>query len=229
MPDKLAKAKQLISLMNEGVTKDEFTRSFANLTNLVIRVQKELMQRIDNETATVKRLPVGPKGDKGDKGEIGLTGKQGSQGIRGVQGPLGKNGLNGKDGSPDTPRQVKDKLLTIGLSVNDIQGLRNVLDEHDQRIGKGRIADQTAIGVLRHQLTYYDLSSFLDGTTTTFNLPSFQKIVQITLSSYPTILRPGVDFTFSNSPSQVTFIGVIAANKATILSAGETVVLLMNA
>lgn len=87
------------------------------------------------------------KGDKGDKGEEGMMGPRGYDGIKGVDGkngtdgkdgkdgidgesitgPQGRHGedgiqgLPGKDGSPDTPAQIRKKILPI--EIDDVIGL----------------------------------------------------------------------------------------------------------
>lgn len=76
---------------------------------------------------TKKTEIIGPQGDRGEPGETivgsvgprggrGETGQRGEQGERGEsivgpQGSQGERGATGENGSPDTPTQVKDKLL----------------------------------------------------------------------------------------------------------------------
>lgn len=67
----------------------------------------------------------GMKGDKGDKGERGEKGEKGEDGF-GIDGKDGKNGIDGKDGSPDTPKQVKEKLLKVGLDYNELDNTPDI-------------------------------------------------------------------------------------------------------
>jgi hypothetical protein len=63
--------------------------------------------------------------------EIAKNGRNGRDGLDGISytkeeilalvKPLIPKAKNGKDGSPDTPKQVKDKLLEVGLSYKDIK------------------------------------------------------------------------------------------------------------
>jgi len=89
------------------------------------------------EVITIKG-EKGDVGDKGDQGEMGLNGKDGKNGkdgidgrngLDGLNGIDGKNGENGKDGSPDTAEQVKEKLLEVGLNIEDITDLKDTLEE----------------------------------------------------------------------------------------------------
>ena len=77
----------------------------------------------------------GEKGEQGERGEQGLqgeqgiegkTGKQGDKGQGGTDGAKGKDGKNGKDGSPDTPKQVKEKLLKQGIGYDELTGLPDI-------------------------------------------------------------------------------------------------------
>lgn len=70
-----------------------------------------------------ERGDIGKQGEKGEKGDNGDTGKDG---IDGLDGKDGKNGKNGKDGSPDTPKQVKEKLLKVGLDYNEIDNTPDI-------------------------------------------------------------------------------------------------------
>jgi len=68
----------------------------------------------------------GDKGEKGDKGDTGSPGKNGLNGKDGKKGLNGKDGKNGKDGSPDTPEQVKVKLLKVGLDYNELDNTPDI-------------------------------------------------------------------------------------------------------
>lgn len=76
--------------------------------------------------------PQGPKGDKGDRGDtgpqgdVGPKGDTGSKGDKGDQGDVGPKGENGKDGSPDTPQQVKAKLLQEGLDYSEVKNTPDI-------------------------------------------------------------------------------------------------------
>lgn len=61
-----------------------------------------------------KQGPIGPQGPEGKQGKEGKEGPEGKQGKPGPEGKQGPKGENGKDGSPDTPEQIKEKILKIG-------------------------------------------------------------------------------------------------------------------
>lgn len=73
-----------------------------------------------------ERGDIGKQGEKGEKGDKGDTGKDGIDGLDGKDGKNGKNGKDGKNGSPDTPKQVKEKLLKVGLDYNEIDNTPDI-------------------------------------------------------------------------------------------------------
>lgn len=67
----------------------------------------------------------------------------------------------------------------------------------------------------------YDLSAYLDGSTKTFNIPAIWSIVSVATSSFPNVLRPIIDYTYTGQT--ITFTSEI--DETTTLASGQTVVL----
>ena len=108
------------------------------------------------------------------------------------------------------------------LDVSAIKGL----DELIKKVEKLSEAKQTTRfvggggGVGKHNTFYYDLSSYLDGVTKTFSLPTAWKVIGVhSGGSTPATFRPIVDFTWS--PNSITFTSEIEAS--TTLAAGQTI------
>ncbi len=64
----------------------------------------------------------------GLRGPQGIQGERGAQGIQGERGPQGAAGGQGEQGSPDTPQQVRDKLIQAdgagsGVDADLVDGL----------------------------------------------------------------------------------------------------------
>lgn len=231
---KFEQAEALMKLVSDSLTKTDFTTSFKGVVDYVKRVDINLTNNFKNLSKTLtdkaNEIKVNHKKTEDLQERLNarvLSLKDGKTPIKNVDYFDGAPGLPGNNGSPDTPYQIKDKLGVLEgedrLSIGHIHGLEEALAEGR----KPRIADMTAIGVNRPQMTYIDLSPQLNGVLTTFNTQSFQKIIQISLSSYPNILRPGIDFTFGNSPPSITFIGQVAIDAATVLSTGQTCIVLV--
>lgn len=87
-------------------------------------------QGVEGKMGPAGKTITGPRGPKGDQGEAGKdgksitgpTGRDGKQGPMGPAGPAGKDGKtiegpagrDGQDGSPDTPEDIKAKILKMG-------------------------------------------------------------------------------------------------------------------
>ena len=121
-----------------------------------------------------------------------------------------------------TPQDVRDKLESLEgeerLSVNAIKGLDELLKKYlasnKQTVGFGGIANRDFIKDL-------DISSQLDGVTTTFSIPAVYNIISVHLSSFPHALRKNVDFTYTSTT--ITFTSEI--DPSVTLATGQTCVL----
>ena len=69
----------------------------------------------------------------------------------------------------------------------------------------------------------YDLSSSLDGSTKTFSLPAFWRVLTVDLSSFPHTLRPTTDYTTDASAMTITFTSEIDETAA--LATGQTCII----
>lgn len=186
--------------------------------------------------------PLIPPPIKGDKGEPGNDGNDGhtptAQEILAFIKPLipkVRNGQDGhtptkaelvaliksvmpvpKDGSPDTPQEIKQKLIELPIREPwfDARHIKNLPTELRRRGGivKGGVAPLA-----------YDLSSLLDGSTKSFAIPPNNGILLVTGSGAPFIFRPTVDFTGTGTTT-LTFTSGVDAPSA--LAAGQTLMIL---
>ena len=121
-----------------------------------------------------------------------------------------------------TSQDVRDKLESLEgderLSVDAIKGLEELLKKYSssnkQTVGFGGIANRDFIKDL-------DISSQLDGVTTTFSIPAVYNIISVHLSSFPHALRKNVDFTYTSTT--ITFTSEI--DPSVTLATGQTCVL----
>ena len=74
--------------------------------------------------------------------------KDGYTPVKGVDFFDGKNGDKGKDGSPDTPKQVKAKLLEEGLNYEELSNLPDI--EKIARIAGKQSSKTVSIGELEN-------------------------------------------------------------------------------
>lgn len=177
-----------------------------------------------------------------------IPGKPGEPGPIGPKPKLGvdytiPDPIPGPPGPPGEPGKDADEAAIVAKLENDLprfgEKFRDGLEllEGDERLDASAIKgldaavrkyETKAIPGGGHGGNYvqaYDLSSSLNGSTKTFSLPAFWKIVSVHLSSAPNILRPTVDYTSDASASTITFTSEI--NAATSLASGQTLLVLI--
>lgn len=148
-------------------------------------------------------------------------------GEKGETGDIGPMGPAGPAGSPDMAEDIRNKLeLLQGDERLDISAIKG-LEEYDKRmkvleerpnIGGWSTASGGKI------MKYYDLTPLLDGSTKTFSLPAFWRVINIQCSSSPSTMRENVDYTVNGSLSQITFAASVDAT--TTLATGTTLIVL---
>jgi len=138
--------------------------------------------------------------------------------------------FDGASGSPDTPEVIISKLESIEenedkLKISAIGKLQEKLDELEKKIKTGeRITYVGGAGATGgHVVKAYDLSDSLDGSTKTFSLPAFWRIISVVSSSFPTAFRLTTDYTVDGSLFKITFTSAIDAG--TTLASGQTIII----
>ncbi len=163
----LEKLGQLLKMMDEQLTKEDFVKAFENVINLVLRIEKRNSEAVDLIEKTYANLLGKTKdahnsdfSDFKNKAQefvdarLAKIARDYKTEIMDLvdrrvatikDGKDGKDGEKGKDGSPDTPTQVRDKLKGLSgderLDISAIKGLEkgaNIMDKSIQLIGGGR-------------------------------------------------------------------------------------------
>src|SRR3990167_50843 len=124
--------------------------------------------------------------------------------------------------------QVRDKLESLEgdnrLDKKAIKGLDEWL-EKEMRRGQGIIYGGGGGGSGGGRIVKgYDLSDSLDGSTKTFALPAFYRVISVHTSSFPFILKPTTDYTTDAATMEITFTSEIDA--ATTLATGQTITII---
>lgn len=155
--NRLAKLENLIKLVDEGITKEEFVKAFEAVVKQLLAVEQKLIDKNEEAVQVLKELHNQLLSDT----NVSLSSLQGElrqaidgalqeqsvglnfirDKVRRIKGGLdGKNGLDGlpgRDGSPDTAEQVRDKLEALNgearLRIEAIGGLDERLKEIDAR------------------------------------------------------------------------------------------------
>ena len=116
----------------------------------------------------------------------------------------------------DTPEQFRDKVVPIIEElIKDIQKDVKGLKFRPMPTGSG--------GVGGGHVKVFDLSESLDGSTKTFSLPAYWRIISVTSSSFPTAFRPITDYTTDEANSKITFTSEVDAS--TMLASGQSIII----
>jgi len=105
------------------------------------------------------------------------------------------------------------------LKISAIKGLREELNKRGKTIYTG-----SGGGSGGGHVKAYDLSASLDGSTKTFTLPAFWRIISIQSSSFPNAFRLTTDYTVDASAFTITFTSEITAG--TTLATGQTITII---
>lgn len=186
---KLQKLKDLLKLVDESISREEFVSSFKEVITFAKRAMAEANEKIDSRLAQVKDGAEGAKGEKGDKGDRGEKGERGATFIA-MRGAKGEQGEKGEAGSPDTPAQIRDKLEVLKgddrLDKSAIKGLEEI----------ERMANRVQTPAKAYRVYLADLTSQCDGANMTFNVGgSHFGIIGVYGTQFPLIFRPGIDYT----------------------------------
>lgn len=185
------------------------------------------------ENAFKIRGEKGDSGRQGPEGRVGMvgpgssipgpTGDDGGPGRDGGPGPDGKDGKDGRDGSPDKSQQIADKLNKLSQSV-DMDVIRGLARQLLNMANEVRNVKRTG-GAMRgggDTVRFSDLSASLDGSTTSFTIPTNRRIIQVIGSAAPFVFRPTVDFTGSGTTT-LAFTSEI--NAAISLAQGQSLII----
>ena len=228
----------------EGVKEleERFDRTVAEIKSSVPDLDS-MFKSVKGQDGRDSAIP-GPKGEEGERGEEGkpgIDGKDGLDGKNGKDGIGGRDGINGKNGEdaivdetkiietieadlPKLGEKVRDSLELLQdedkLKIESIKDLRKELNEL-RRLKQTIIGGAGATG--GHVVKAYDISPDLNGSTKTFSLPAFWRIISIVSSSFPTAFRLTTDYTVDGSLFQITFTSEIDAG--TTLASGQTIII----
>lgn len=229
MPDStVQKLKALLQLANDGLNRDEFVKAFQAVLKVVVKVEEQLLTKIDTRLAKIKDghtptageltaliKPLIPPALKPQDGHTPTADE-----LTALIEPLIPDPIPGDPGSPDTADDIRNKLelLPVGekLKIDAIEDLQKELDELKKNVGKG---GHQVVASQRGQVQVYDLSASLNGVLKTFTLPAFWRVIDVKLWSAP-VLQPTTDYTTNASGPSITFTSQIDA--ATLLAAGQT-------
>lgn len=225
-------------------TKDELEKSIKEI-ELIPGIKGDKGEKGEKGDKPIAGIDY-PLPKDGEPGPVGPMGPSGRDGVDGKDAPpVDINSIVVEATTKATEalkpliptiEQVELDLPKLGAPIRDalellqgddrldksaIKGLEELIKELRAEIAKRPIYVGGSSGGGRICKSY-DLSASLDGSTKTFSLPSFWRIISVHLSSVPNILRPTVDFTVDGSAKTITFTD--ALDVGTSLSSGQTLI-----
>lgn len=132
----------------------------------------------------------------------------------------------------DTAEDIRNKLELLRpgekLAMDAVENLLETIKRLELELAKklkgtGTMLVPVGAGGGSKTVTYYDLSTQLNGVLTSFSLPAFFKMIDVKLSSLP-VLRKDTDYSIDPSAFTLTFLSPVAA--ATDLSAGQSLIVI---
>ena len=212
-------------------------------------METELFNRLSSIEDKINNIKP-EKGDKGDKGDDGLDGKDGENYIlteqdkkeiaSTIEVPVVEKIIERTEVIKEQPIvtqevkevAVKDTGEEIVKKINElpikekfqigwehIKGLKKLIEQYKTKdmvfVGSGNGG---------RVVKSYDISSSLDGSTKTFSLPAFYRILSVELSSFPHTLRPTTDYTTDANAMTITFTSQI--DETLSLATGQTCIIL---
>jgi hypothetical protein len=232
---KLEKLQNLLKLVSEGLTREEFMAAFKSILDMILKIeqkndarfsatlqdlQKQIEKSADHGKTVLEDLRIQfemvigsiIKEQKNEIKDMWAQIKEVSkkEGPAGGKGERGDSGTPGKDGSPDTPEEILNKLSGV-LQIEDIKGLKESLEEAKTRtrIGGGGFSKIHLEGHFIDDETPVD-----SGDATNFDLshtPSPTSSLKLYRNGQRLKIGASNDYTFSGR--RITLV--------TILSAGE--------
>ncbi len=133
----------------------------------------------------------------------------------------------------DTPQEIKNKLESLAegerVNIKYIDGVIDFFEElikkHMSKFNKSKNGSTVFVGGGTNGgriVKYHDLSDQLNGVLKTFALPANWRVISVQSSSFPSILRPTIDYV--NDQQSITFTSEIDA--ASTLATGQTLIVL---
>jgi len=243
---KLKKLKELLTIVNEGISNEDFVKSFNKVIEFVKKIDARNIKEFERLTQTITSLSKKLEKDgseTNDKLQRQITAELESL-LRRFSSKSKELDIkmseikNGEDA--DEEKIVKDVLSQIKLpeyketvldgeeeirkkilplEIEDIDGLQEELDKIKKQSSfiSGGGGNASGGKIVRA----YDLSSKLNGVLKTFSLPTFWRVISVHSSSFPNAFRPTTDYTTDGSAMTITFTSEIGA--ATTLATGQTI------
>lgn len=233
---------KIISALDEDrLSKEEFANATQKLLAYVnkvemrnIEVLEEIKKRLAQETQrtnTALRADLGDAVGEMDSRHQGLLNERSQKMLEDMKARYAEfNQMLDDFKNTETSERKKEVSTVIETLRKEIASSKDgtiaqrvaELEKEIEKLRKMKGSVITGGGIVgRDIVKNYDLSPYLDGVTKTFNIPAVWSIISVACSSFPNILRPTIDYTYT--PQTITFTSEI--DETTTLAAGQTVII----
>jgi len=224
--EKLQKLQDLLKIVDESVTKDEFVKAFKNVVDFVQAIKAQNEREISAMQENIRLL--GAKLSNSSQSDLTSFKAQITAQVDAKLASIkdGKDGINGQDGADGADGQDGRDADETSL-LAQISALR---DEFEARLGefetKSNASAKNGVPVVygpgKTKLIVLDLSAQLDGTTKTFQLGTNFGIVNVSSSSAPFgAFRPVIDYNAIGK----TIVFTAGIDAPSMLAAGQSLII----
>ena len=234
--EKLARLQSVLEEIENKELRQEIVERFKQAIDIINQrisaLESQLTEQIESQQEKSfkdVRMAMNAVYDKLEQVKVMRKGKDGKDGKD------GRDGMDGEDADVSEAARIASEMALKQLKsekmrITTIKGLKRKLEAISGQLEELKKKEPKIVytggggGTGGKIVKAYDLSSQLDGSTKTFKLPSFWRVISVHLSSFPNILRPTVDYTVNYSESSITFTSEIDAS--TSLSKGQTLIVI---
>lgn len=228
--------------LEEGIMQDDLvtTEEFSSFVKVVTDFLKDMRSEMDELRDFIKNKNVILKEISDLKGgaenTLSETKKLTDEAVKKLQDRLsslrdGYTPIKGKDyrdGRDADERRVTGAVISkIKKELDLLREIQEEVEEFKKVRADVVALKQRPIGVTpasgRSLIKEVDISSQLNGSTKTFNVGAFYRILTVDLSSFPHALRKTTDYTYDGNAGTITFTSQIDA--PTSLASGQTCVI----
>ena len=240
----LAKLESLIKLLDEQVTKEDFTKAFEQVLNLVVQIEKRTVDAIAQLEKTYATLTDKMQSNhasaysdlKGQVDHVFVGDKMNEMRKEHTakMAEIDKKIAGVKDGKtpqreeiislikPLIPKPIEGKAGKTERLTEVLARLDELEKEMKKQKGRNYVVGGSAGG--GRIVKIYSLSSQLNGVLKTFSLPAFWRVLNVHSASFPySAFEPTTDWTSDSAAMTITFTDAIDAS--TELAIGQTLLI----
>lgn len=209
----IRRVEDILKLVTDGITKEEFVKSFESIVNLILKVEKSLIEKQEKIRQTLKLLGESVRDNSSlslseTKTKIDKRLSEIRDGSDGKDGVDGKDGISGKDGADGKDADIQE-VISLILRELPIEGLEEKIDILKKEMTRLR---QMPLGramgpsvITPRPLSNITPTGSINGSNTAFVLPKAPKTDSERVYLNGVRMRKGSDNDYTVSAKTITF------------------------